>query len=405
MTRAPSLGARLARVEQGRRLTGRDRRRVLLPFTGAAAVAALAGVALDNRRLARRAERENPPLGGVARFGGAALHWIDTDPGGARTSGAPVVLLHGNLVTLEDWIASGVLHRLAAAGRRVVAFDRPGFGHSERPRGRRWGAREQAAHLAHAAHAIGLDRPVVVGHSWGTLPALAWALGGTERAGGQHDRSERAGGRDRSEHAGGRDRSERAGARDRSERAGGRGRPGEVGGVVLVSGYYHPTARLDALLVAPAAAPGLGGLLRHTVAPPFARATLPSTLKAMFSPRPVPPAFRSIFPHELASRPSQIRATAREGAIMLPEARGLLERLRAEPGRLRCPVAVVAGLDDRIVDPRAQSERLAGEIRGSRLTLVRGAGHMVHHAAPDAVADAVLALAGRPAAAGERAGR
>ena len=331
-------------VRLGRRPAVTGRRRAL-PIAGGIAAAVLAGLALDNLRRTRRAERNNPPVGGVAEFDGAALHWIDTDPGGVRTSGPPVVLLHGNLVTLDDWIASGVLGRLAAAGRRVVAFDRPGFGHSERPRGRRWGAREQAAHLARAARAIGLDRPVVVGHSWGALPALAWALDGPEG----------------------------------------------VAGVVLVSGYYHPTARLDALLVAPAAVPVLGDALRHTVAPPFARATLPSTLRVMFSPRPVPPRFRALFPHEMVPRPSQIRAIAREGTIMLPEAGRLLERLRAHGPR--CPVAVVAGLEDRIVDPHDQSGRLAGALPGSRLTLVRGAGHMVHHAAPDAVADAVLALA------------
>ena len=357
--RAPLPMARPARVGRGRSPSARDRARAVLPLAGAVAAAALAGLALDNQRRARRAERDNPPLGGMARFGDAALHWIDTDPGGRRTSGPPVVLLHGNTVTLEDWVASGVLHRLAAAGRRVVAFDRPGFGHSERPRGERWGPCEQAAHLARAARAIGIERPVVVGHSWGTLPALAWAL-------------------------------------DASERAGGRSGPDGIAGLVLVSGYHHPTARLDALLVAPAAMPVLGDLLRHTVAPPFTRATLPSTLKVMFSPRPVPPRFEALFPHEMASRPSQIRATASEGTIMVPEVARLRHRLRALRGRLTCPVAIVHGLEDRIVDPHDQSQRLADEVPGSRLTLVRGAGHMVHHAAPDAVVDAVLAMADRP---------
>ena len=154
-------------------------------------------------------------------------------------------------------------------------------------------------------------------------------------------------------------------------------------------GYYHPSLRLDAMIVAPAAAPGLGPLLRHTVAPPFARLTLAPTLRGMCAPRPVPPAFRALFPRELVPRPSQIRATAQDGAIMVDEARRLLERLPM----LRAPALVMAGTSDRVVDPHDQSARLAGEI-GARLVLVPDAGHMVHHAAPDARASGILTLAG-----------
>ena len=326
----------------------RASRRIGLQLAVAAA-AALGGLALGNTVLARRAERRHPPLGRVERLGGVRLHWIDARPGGAA-SGPPVVLLHGNLVTLDDWIASGVVDRLAAAGRRVVAFDRPGFGHSERPAGR-WGAGEQAALLRRATRELGVERPVVVGHSWGALVALAWAL------------------------------------------------DAPVAGTALVSGYYFPSARLDALLVAPAAAPGLGPLVRRTLAPPFARLTLPSTLKAMFAPRPVPPAFRALFPQELVPRPSQIRAAASDGAIMVDEAR----RLRRRLPELVVPRLAMAGLDDRIADPHDQTARLAGET-GARLLLVPEAGHMVHHAARDALADAILGLVLAPAAApGRRA--
>ena len=133
------------------------------------------------------------------------------------------------------------------------------------------------------------------------------------------------------------------------------------------------------------------------MAPPFARATLSPTLKGMFAPLPIPPRFHALFPRELVSRPSQIRATASDGTIMVTEARRLLERLRAQPASARRPMAVVAGLGDRVVDPADQAERLARETPRARLLLVRGAGHMVHHAAPDAVADAILALGQAPA--------
>ena len=45
----------------------------------------------------------------------------------------PVVFLHGSGTSANDYDVSGVLH-LVAKNHRVIAFDRPGFGHSERPR-------------------------------------------------------------------------------------------------------------------------------------------------------------------------------------------------------------------------------------------------------------------------------
>jgi pimeloyl-ACP methyl ester carboxylesterase len=297
----------------------------------------LAGLALLNAWLSVRAERLRPPVGQIAAFDGVALHWVDLRPEGPET-GPPVVLLHGNLVTLDDWIASGVADRLVASGRRVLAFDRPGFGYSARPAGR-WGAREQAALLRSAAATLGVERPLVVGHSWGSLVALAWAQDAT------------------------------------------------VAGVALVSGYHYASRRVDALLVAPAAAPGIGPLLRHTLAPPFARATLPRVLRSLFAPRPVPAAFEAAFPQELVPRPSQLRATARDGAMMVDEARRLGRRM----GRLRAPVAVMTGTADGVVEPDDQSGRLAREL-GARLISVREAGHMVHHAAPDRLVAATLSL-------------
>lgn len=56
------------------------------------------------------------------------------------------------------------------------------------------------------------------------------------------------------------------------------------------------------------------------------------------------------------------------------------------------PVAIVAGADDKVIDVDAHSARLHRELAGSTLAIVRGAGHMVHHAAPDGVVAAVDGL-------------
>jgi pimeloyl-ACP methyl ester carboxylesterase len=307
--------------------------------------AALGGAAIYNRAQARRAERDNPPLGRFLELDGIRLHYLDEGPADTGTTGggeSPVVLLHGNTVTLDDWIVSGVFD-LVAVSRRVVAFDRPGFGYSERPRDRSWAPAAQANLLRRACRRLGIERPVVVGHSWATLVALAWAL----RA------------------------------------------PEEVAGLVLVSGYYYPSARLDAALVAPTAVPILGDLLNHTVSPPLTHMTLPGTLRTMFAPRRVPDRFGDAFPKSLIPRPKQIRAMSQEGAIMVPAAAAL----RRHYGGFSCPSIVMTGDADRIVDPQDQSVRLAHELNDAELRIVPGAGHMVHHAVPLEVAEAINQVA------------
>jgi pimeloyl-ACP methyl ester carboxylesterase len=63
---------------------------------------------------------------------------------------------------------------------------------------------------------------------------------------------------------------------------------------------------------------------------------------------------------------------------------------------LSIPVTIMAGTADRISDPHRQSVRLHETIRHSHLILLPGVGHMVHHAAPDDVADAIEAVGKRP---------
>jgi pimeloyl-ACP methyl ester carboxylesterase len=55
--------------------------------------------------------------------------------------------------------------------------------------------------------------------------------------------------------------------------------PQEVAGLVLASGYYYPSTRLDVALATPGAVPLLGDVLNHTVSPPLTQMTLPRTLR------------------------------------------------------------------------------------------------------------------------------
>src|SRR3954470_15603478 len=77
--------------------------------------AALSGLAVANTLAARAAERRHPPRGRFLTVDGVRLHYRDEGPDhngdGFQESngrGRPVVLIHGNAVTGDDWRTSGV---------------------------------------------------------------------------------------------------------------------------------------------------------------------------------------------------------------------------------------------------------------------------------------------------------
>ena len=122
--------------------------------------AVLVALALVNAVVARFAEHRHPPEGVFLNVDGVRLHYSD------RGAGRPVVLVHGNVVTGGDYNTSGVAEQLLGAHHRVIIFDRPGFGYSERSRERVWTAAAQADLLHAALLQLGVSRAVVVGHSW-----------------------------------------------------------------------------------------------------------------------------------------------------------------------------------------------------------------------------------------------
>jgi pimeloyl-ACP methyl ester carboxylesterase len=297
----------------------------------AAAVGALAVSALVNRHLARNAEKDNPPAGQFMQVNGVRLHYIE------RGSGTPLVLLHGNLSMIQDFESSGLID-LAAKDHRVIVFDRPGFGHSDRPRNVVWTPAAQAELITSALHRLGVSHAIVLGHSWGASVAVALALK----------------------------------------------YPDMVQGLVLASGYYYPTLRLDVVPLSAPAVPLIGDVLGHTLSPLIARVMWPLTMRKMFGPRSVPNKFEG-FPKEMALRPSQIRASAAESALMIPDA----FYLRDSYANLKMPVVIVAGDGDRLIGIDAQSARLHREVSQSSFHRIPGSGHMIHQTATGAVMAAI----------------
>jgi pimeloyl-ACP methyl ester carboxylesterase len=302
----------------------------------AVAVGALAAIALLNRHIASKAERNNPPNGHFLNVNGVRLHYIE------RGSGAPLVLLHGNGSMIQDFESSGLID-LAAKDYRVIVFDRPGFGHSERPRNTVWGPDAQAELIKCALAELGVSKATVLGHSWGASVAVAMGLKYSEL----------------------------------------------VQGLVLASGYYYPTLKPDVVALAAPSLPLLGDLLSHTVSPLLSRAMWPLMMAKIFGPQPVPRKFNG-FPKEMALRPSQIRASAAESALMIPDA----FKLRVQYANLKMPVVIIAGEEDKLIDVDTQSARLHSDVPQSSFHKFAENGHMIQQTATDKVMSAIREASG-----------
>jgi pimeloyl-ACP methyl ester carboxylesterase len=282
------------------------------------------------------AEKRNPPLGKFIECDGVRLHYIERGDADAPC----VVLFHGNGSMIQDFTISGLIDCLAAHNR-VICFDRPGFGFSERPRFRIWTAAAQAALFAKAFDQLGVRNPVLLGHSWGTLVALGLAL--------------------------------------RDDR--------DIAGLVLASGYYFPKPRWDVWMMSGPAIPILGDIFRYTLAPIISWVIMPGMLRKLFAPLNVPRELKENFPLSLAVRPKQLRAAAEESAFLIPAA----FQFQARYHGLRCPVRIFHGTEDKVIEAE-QARRLDRALRRSLLNLVEHAGHMVTYADTNGIAQAVFNL-------------
>lgn len=300
-----------------------------LLVAGAATVAA----ALHQNKRSRRAEIAFPARGAFADAAGTEIHFTDT--GG---QGPAVVLIHGIGATLDDWHNCGIVALLART-HRVIALDRPGYGHTARPGAIDWTPERQGLSIGALMDRLGITEATLVGHSFGVLPALAMAI---------HE-------------------------------------PRKVRALVLLGGVYYTGAPLiDAVDMVPHI-PILSDLARRTITPSLARVASRQLVKAMFDPQPVPALYHEREAIALACRPGQLAASAADAEAITPA----VKRLGARYTRLSLPIMLAAGEGDAVFKPADQSLRFASEVPHARAIIVPNAGHMPHHAAAARIVAAI----------------
>jgi pimeloyl-ACP methyl ester carboxylesterase len=126
---------------------------ILLAFLGAPYLLPMAA-GTDSAALA-------DPDGAFVDVAGVRTYYVAIGP----EDGLPVLLLHGMGGSTFSWREN--LPALAEAGYRAIAFDRPGFGLTDKPLNFDYSHAHQADFTIAFMDALGIDRAALVGHSAG----------------------------------------------------------------------------------------------------------------------------------------------------------------------------------------------------------------------------------------------
>ncbi|ROU04395.1 alpha/beta hydrolase [Histidinibacterium lentulum] len=299
---------------------------------GLAAVIALGTVATGLRLSARvkAGEAAYPPEGRFVTVEGRRIHAV------VSGEGPDVVLIHGSSGNTRDMTFR--LAPILARTYRVIAFDRPGLGYSDRLQGKE-GIEAQARVLQAAAAQLGAEKPIVLGQSYGGAVALAWAA--------RH--------------------------------------PASLSALVAVS---SPSQRWEGDL------PALYRLTSHplgsALAVPLISAWVPpdyvaQQIRGVFGPQEMPPGYAEAIGAPLITRPESLRANAAQRATLKQE----ITALQPHYATITVPLEIVHGTADTTVPFEIHAEPLARQAPTAHLMALPGIGHIPQNVAPEAVAEAV----------------
>ena len=287
----------------------------------------------------RLIERAHRPRGRFIDIGGFPQHVVEVEARDAQDA-LPGVVLHGAGANLEDMHLALGEH---LAGRRVIFVDRPGLGFSARRAEEGASPAYQAAVLRDVLDRLGVERAIVVGHSWSGALALTFALDF----------------------------------------------PARTAGLVLVAPATHPGVwrmnKLNALLAGP-----VGWLFARTLAFPFGAILMWPGSRTAFLPQTIPDRYVRRSAAMLVLRPPTLMANWADVGFLETFLEHQVERYAA----LTAPTIVLAGDSDPFAPAARHGEKLAAAAPGVKLVVLHGFGHMLHHAAADRVAEAVDELAG-----------
>jgi pimeloyl-ACP methyl ester carboxylesterase len=268
-----------------------------------------------------RANAAFPPEGQIITVDGLRVHTY------VAGTGPDLILIHGASGNLRDFTFS--LIPKITSRYRVIAFDRPGLGWSDPLPENNTSPTAQAAHLRRAADQLGVERPIVLGHSYGGAVAMAWALDDPDTA-----------------------------------------------ALVLVSAATMPWDGNIWYMHNVMGNP-LGGWTAVPLITAFAgNATAEAATRDIFQPDTMPPGYLDHIGAALTMRRSTLAANSAQVAGLKP----FIIAMRARYPELTLPIEAVHGDTDTIVPLRVHSGPLSVLLPNVSLTVLPDTGHMPQHA-------------------------
>lgn len=260
---------------------------------------------------------------------GANLHFV------IKGAGRPVVLIHGNPGSCQDWSR---LYVPISSQYQALAFDRPGHGHSQRPNHRDITVEVQAEMLHAALTELKIDQPIVVGHSWGGALALTYALNFPDKL---------------------------------------------SGAVLLAPAAYEGDDGVSFLSKLPGW-PVIGDIVNFLFTPLIGAWVVRADLAKAFAPDRVP---KKYLRHVLSewTRPKKVKWYSVDDALLNESLPKFADRYAG----IRVPVAIITGDSDQIVPADENAHRLYKSLPHAHLDVLPLTGHQIPFTRPEAVLAAI----------------
>ena len=288
-----------------------------------------------------RIEGKYPPRGDFVDVETARIHFLTRKKVAniENQGNAPVVLIHGSSGSSADMELA--FFDAFPDDIDLYAFDRPGIGWSKTKLSplEMSNPMKQAEAIHMAVKKLKLDKPIIVGHSWGGAVAIAYA----KQFGN------------------------------------------EISGAVSLAGVAYPWKGpygwYDVLLTTPV----FNHIFTRLFLNKMGQLYVPLSIKAIFEPEAARGDYREGAQAEIILRPSTIINNSYYSLNL----RRHLKTMSEKYNDIKIPLLIVAGNRDYIVHSKSQSERLHNEVAGSEYMLFKGAGHMPHHTQTQILAEKI----------------